>query len=286
MGYSRCRFRLKTESRAPLVLLRGGGDLATGVAARLWRSGFRVVVAEIEQPLAVRRLVSLAEAIYERETVVEDLRGQRVEETAAVHELLDQGMIPVLVDPTAESRHELAPAAIVDARMTKSAPSLPLDSASMMIGLGPGFTVGVGVHAIVETNRGHRMGRVFWEGAAQPDTGVPDPVNGQDVARVLRAPSDGMFEPTAELGSLVASGERVAEINGVALIAPFDGALRGLLHGGIEVSAGAKVGDLDPRGDLSVCSLISDKSLAVGGGVLEALLSQEAIREQLAASSN
>jgi xanthine dehydrogenase accessory factor len=237
-------------------------------------------------------LVSLAEAIYEGKTVVEDLRGQRVEETAAVHELLDQGMIPVLVDPTAESRHELALAAIVDARMTKaarttkSAPSLPLNASPMMAGLGPGFTAGDDVHAVVETNRGHRMGRVIWEGPAQPDTGVPDPVNGKDVERVLRAPADGLFEPAAEIGSLVASGSRLAEINGVALIAPFDGALRGLLHGGIEVSAGAKVGDLDPRGDLSVCSLISDKSLAVGGGVLEALLSQEAIREQLAAAAN
>jgi xanthine dehydrogenase accessory factor len=275
----------------PLVLLRGGGDLATGVAARLWRTGFRVVVTEIARPLAVRRLVSLAEAIYEGTTIVEDLRGQRVEETTAIHELLDQGMIPVLVDPTAECRHELAPAAIVDARMTKSArttksaPSLPLKAASMMVGLGPGFSAGDDVHAVVETNRGHRMGRVIWEGSAQPDTGVPDPVNGKDVERVLRAPADGMFEPTAEIGSLVASGSGLAEISGVALTAPFDGVLRGLLHTGIEVSTGAKVGDLDPRGDLTLCSLISDKSLAVGGGVLESLLSQEAIREQLASSS-
>ena len=154
-----------------------------------------------------------------------------------------------------------------------------------MVGLGPGFTAGADVHAVVETNRGHRMGRVFWDGSAQSDTGVPDPVNGEDVKRVLRAPGAGVFEPTAELGSLVSSGAQLAQISGEALFAPFDGALRGLLHGGIEVSAGAKVGDLDPRGDLSVCSLISDKSLAVGGGVLEALLSQRAIREQLSAAS-
>ncbi len=270
----------------PLVLLRGGGDLATGVAARLWRSGFQVVVAEIEQPLAVRRLVSLAEAVYEGEAEVEDLRGRRAEDVAAVHKVLGEGSIPVLVDPTAESRHELAPAAIVDARMTKSAPYLPLNSASLMIGLGPGFTAGADVHAVVETNRGHRMGRVFWEGSAQPDTGLPDSVDGHDVERVLRAPADGKFEPTVEIGSLVASGAPLAEINGVALNAPFDGAVRGLLHGGLEVDKGAKVGDLDPRGDLSICSLISDKSLAVGGGVLEALLSQEAIREQRTSSSN
>jgi xanthine dehydrogenase accessory factor len=270
----------------PLVLLRGGGDLATGVAARLWRSGFWVAVTEIEQPLAVRRLVSLAEAIYEGETFVEELRGQRVEESAAVHEILGKGSIPVLVDPTAESQHVLAPAAIVDARVTKAAPSLPLNAALMMVGLGPGFTAGSDVHAVVETNRGHRLGRVYWEGSAQADTGVPDPVDGQDVARVLRAPTDGVFEPIAELGSLVVSGAQLAQINGEHLIAPFNGALRGLLHGGIEVNVGMKVGDLDPRGDLSMCSLISDKSLAVGGGVLEALLSQRAIREQLAAASN
>ena len=271
---------------APLVLLRGGGDLATGVAARLWRSGFRVVVTEIEQPLAVRRLVSLAEAIYEGETSVEELRGQRAEGTADAHKILGDSSIPVLVDPTAKSRHDLAPASIVDARMMKSASSLPLESASMMVGLGPGFAAGEDVHAVVETNRGHRMGRVFWEGSAQADTGVPDSVNGQDVERVLRAPAEGVFEPIAELGSLVTSGARLAHVGGVDLIAPFDGALRGLLHSGIEVRSGMKVGDLDPRGDLGVCSLISDKSLAVGGGVLEALLSQPAIREQLASASN
>ena len=269
----------------PLVLLRGGGDLATGVAARLWHSGFQVVVAEMEQPLAVRRLVSLAEAVFEGEVIVEDLRGLRAEQASATHEILGQGAIPVLVDPTAESRHELAPVAIVDARMTKSAPSLPLNSASMMVGLGPGFTAGKDVHAVVETKRGHRMGRVYWEGPTQPDTGVADLVNGKDVERVLRAPADGKFEPIAEIGSLVASGVRLAEINAVQIVAPFDGALRGLMHGGIEVSAGTKVGDIDPRGDLSVCYLISDKSLAVGGGVLEALLSMRSIREQLAEPS-
>ncbi len=269
----------------PLVLLRGGGDLATGVAARLWRSGFQVVVAEMEQPLAVRRLVSLAEAVFEGEVIIEDLRGLRAERASEAHEILGQGAIPVLVDPTAESRHELAPAAIVDARMTKSGPSLPVNSASMMVGLGPGFTADKDVHAVVETKRGHRMGRVYWEGPAQPDTGVADLVNGKGVERVLRAPADGIFEPIAEIGSLVASGARLAEINGVQIVAAFDGALRGLLHGGIEVSSGTKVGDLDPRGDLSVCSLISDKSLAVGGGLLEALLSMRSIREQLAESS-
>lgn len=270
----------------PLVLLRGGGDLATGVAARLWRSGFWVVVVEIAQPLAVRRLVSLAEAVYEGAVGVEDLRGRRARDAEAVRTILEQGAIPVLIDPAADSRDELTPSAIVDARMTKSAPSLPMDSAPMVVGLGPGFEAGVNVHAIVETHRGHRMGRVLWEGAAQPDTGVPDRVHGQDLDRVLRSPAAGVFEPAAEIGTLVNSGAVLARVDGVALVAAFDGALRGLLHGGMEVQAGVKVGDLDPRNDLSLCNLISDKSLAVGGGVLEALLSQLSIRQQLAASSN
>ena len=270
----------------PIVLIRGGGDLASGVAARLWRSGFWVVVAEIEQPLAVRRLVSLAEAVYEGEVGVEDLRGLRAKDAGAAQTTLEQGAIPVLVDPAADSRDELAPSAIVDARMTKAEPDLDLSAAPFVVGLGPGFKVGFHAHAVVETNRGHRMGRVYWEGAAQPDTGVPDRVHGHDVDRVLRAPAAGVFDPAAEIGTLVKSGAVLCQVDGVALVAAFDGALRGLLHGGIEVDAGVKVGDLDPRQDLGLCSLISDKSLAVGGGVLEALLSRPAIRHQLADSSN
>jgi len=269
----------------PIVLLLGGGDLATGVAARLWRSGFWLVVTEIAQPLAVRRLVSLAEAVYEGEAAVEELRGRRAEDLQAARSILNQGAIPVLVDPTAEIWHELEPSAIVDARMIKSGPYLPLDSAEMTLGLGPGFEAGVHVHAVIETNRGHRLGRVFWEGSAQPDTGVPESVKGQDYERVLRAPIDGVFEPLAELGSLVTEGTRIAEVAGSPLIAAFDGALRGLLHGGIEIEAGSKVGDLDPRRDLSLCSLISDKALAVGGGVLEALLTSPSLRSELGGST-
>jgi len=271
---------------APLILLRGGGDLATGVAARLWRGGFGVVVTETEQPRAVRRLVSLAEAVYAGSVAVEDLRGERVSDAAQASAVLHRSAIPVLVDPIAAIRNDLEPAALVDARMTKAEPDLDLSAAPFVVGLGPGFTVGFHAHAVVETNRGHRMGRVYWEGAAQPDTGIPDSVHGHDADRVLRAPADGVFEPAAEIGTLVKSGEVLAQVDGVAIVAAFDGALRGLLHGGIEVEAGVKVGDLDPRQDLGLCSLISDKSLAVGGGVLEALLSQRTIRKQLAASSN
>lgn len=269
------------SSSPPLVLLRGGGDLATGVAARLWRSGFWVVVAEIERPLAVRRLVSLAEAVYADAAQVEELRAQRADDVPQARRLMAEGVIPVLIDPEAACRAELEPAALVDGRMRKQPPELDMEAAPFVVGLGPGFQAGVHCHAVVETNRGHRMGRVLWQGGAEANTGVPDPVSGQAVDRVLRAPADGVFEPQVEIGSRVRRGAPLARVEGAELIAPFDGALRGLLHGGLSVRAGLKVGDLDPRNDPALARLISDKSLAVGGGVLEALLSQPAIRSLL-----
>ena len=156
-----------------------------------------------------------------------------------------------------------------------------MDAAPMVLGLGPGFTVGADCHAVIETNRGHHMGRVIWEGSAEPNTGVPEPVSGYDVDRVLRSPADGRLEDGLPLSTLVKSGDTIATVNGVRLLAPFDGVLRGLVHDSLQVRAGEKVGDLDPRGDPSYCYQISDKSLAVGGGVVEALLSRSEIRQVL-----
>jgi len=265
-----------------LVLIRGGGDLATGVAARLWRSGFWIVVTEIEQPLAVRRLVALAEAVYAVEFEVEDLRARRVAAAAECGGALSLGLIPVLVDPEALSLGELRPAALVDARMRKQPPELGIDSAPLLIGLGPGFVAGESCHAVVETNRGHRMGRVMWKGPTEPDTQVPDPVSGQAASRVLRAPQSGVFEGRVQLADRVRQGDLLAVAGSAELRAPFEGIVRGLLHDGVEVPKGVKVGDLDPRGDPALCRLISDKALAVGGGVLEALLTRPEIRRELA----
>ncbi|MGH2621837.1 MAG: selenium-dependent molybdenum cofactor biosynthesis protein YqeB [Anaerolineales bacterium] len=262
--------------------MRGGGDLATGIAARLWRSGFWIVITEIEQPLAVRRLVALAEAVYAIECAVEDLRARRVTDVDAARTALAQGQIPVLVDPEAACRVELQPAALVDARMTKQPPELAMDSAPLVIGLGPGFVAGETCHAVVETNRGHRMGRVMWNGTTEPDTQLPDPVGGQAANRVLRAPDSGEFEARVALADRVRRGDLLARVGSSELVAPFDGIVRGLLHDGVVVSKGLKVGDLDPRGDPALCRLISDKALAVGGGVLEALLTRPEIRRQLA----
>jgi xanthine dehydrogenase accessory factor len=262
-------------------MIRGGGDLATGVAARLHRCGFDVVVLEIEKPLAVRRLVSLAEAVYSGEVDIEELQGRRIESVAFVESALEEGVIPILVDPLAESRHQLEPVVLVDGRMRKTAPEIGMEAAQLVIGLGPGFTVGHDCHAVVETNRGHHMGRVYWEGSAEPDTTIPEGVANYNLDRVLRSPAAGMFEGKMKLGSIVSEGEVIAVVNGVPLQAPFPGALRGLLHNGLDVETGTKVGDLDPRGEASYCYQISDKSLAVGGGVLEAILSRHEIRALL-----
>jgi xanthine dehydrogenase accessory factor len=269
-------------STGPRILIRGGGDLATGVAARLYRAGFHVLVTELEQPLALRRLVALAQAVYDGAVEIEDLHGRRVESEADAASCWGSGRIPVLVDPQAEVRGALAPAALVDARMRKQPPDLGRGAAPTVIGLGPGFVAGENCDAVIETNRGHHMGRVFWQGRAKRDTGMPEPVHGFDVDRVLRSPADGILEGKVPLGSVVEAGDTLAVVNGAPLKAPFRGALRGLVHAGLPVRSGMKVGDLDPRAEPSYCSQISDKALAVGGGALEALLSQTAIRRQLA----
>lgn len=262
-------------------MIRGGGDLATGVAIRLHRSGFEVVVAERQQPLAVRRLVALAQAVYVGKVAIEGVCGRLVKDHGEALRVLGQGDLPVLVDPRARSREQFEPIALVDGRMLKSPPELGKEAAPFVVGLGPGFTAGVDCHAVVETKRGHDMGRVIWEGSAEPDTSIPEGVAGYDVDRVLLAPGDGMFQSDLRLGTCINEGDVIAVVGDVELRAPFSGVLRGLLHNGLEVSSGMKVGDLDPRSDPSYSFRISDKSLAVAGGVLEALLSQVRIRAAL-----
>lgn len=239
-------------------------------------------MTEAAQPLAVRRLVALAEAVYSGRVEIEDLRGARVPSAVEALAALAAGDIPVLVDPEAQVNSQLPFVAEVDARMRKVKPETGLPADRLRIGLGPGFTAGVDCHAVVETNRGHRLGRVVWSGAAQDDTATPEAVAGYDADRVLRAPAAGVLEGRKPVGSLIRRGEEVARVASTPIVAPFDGALRGLLHDGVLVAVGDKVGDLDPRQEPDYCRQISDKSLAVGGGVLEALLSRAEIRRLLA----
>lgn len=262
----------------PIVLIRGGGDLASGTAIRLHRAGFAVLITELDQPLALRRLVSFAEAVYAGEVSIEGIIGCRCEGFADAKSVLDSGRIPILVDPEAEIRVRLEPSAIVDARMLKAVQEADQDFKGLMIGLGPGFKAGANCHAVIETQRGHTMGRVIRDGEAAPDSGVPEPVSGYDIDRVLRAPADGRMKSSVGLGTIVKKGELIGSVNGARLVAPFNGALRGLIHDGVSVHQGMKVGDLDPRMEPSHCFLVSDKAFAVGGGVLEAIMSDPSIR--------
>ncbi len=256
------------------ILIRGGGDLASGVAARLHRAGFKVLVTELAQPLVVRRKVSFAEAVHAGELLVEDIRAVRVAEAGEIAAVQQAGAIPVMVDPDLSALESYVPHVLVDARMIKRPPETDLDTAPLVIGLGPGFTAGVDCHAIIETIRGHTLGRVIWEGQALPNTGIPDSVLGKTEERVLRAPADGPLVSFAEIGEVLKAGDLIAQVAGEDVRAPFDGALRGLVHAGLVVHEGMKIGDLDPRSDPRYCAIISDKALAIGGGVLEAILSR------------
>ncbi len=260
-----------------LILLRGGGDLASGVAVRLHRAGFSIIIAELPQPLAVRRAVSFAEAVYAGQITVEDVSARRVETPAEAFSLTQQGLITVIVDPQAAILNEGQFNALIDARLTKRPPDTTLSSAPLTIGLGPGFIAGENVHAVVETRRGHTLGRVYWTGSASADSGQPE----GDPRRVLRAPAGGLLIAHAEIGNHVNKEQVLAEIqpgNGLpsTVHSPFKGVLRGLIHSGIEVPEGMKIGDVDPRDNSDYCFLVSDKALAVGGGVLEAIMSYQA----------
>lgn len=261
-----------------LVLVKGGGDLATGVSHRLHRAGFPVAITEIENPTMVRRTVSFAECLYADEWRVEGVTSARADgETLAekaqkARTILEAGSIPVIVDPQAEVAAHLRPAVVVDAILAKRNLGTRMDDAEVVVGLGPGFTAGVDCHAVVETSRGHDLGRVILEGAAKPNTGVPGPIGGYTTERLLRAPTAGVFTSIAGIGDAVRAGEAVARVDGAEVTSSIDGVLRGLLRDGIEVPAGFKVGDVDPRAEPAHCHTISDKSRAIGGGALEAIM--------------
>ncbi len=254
------------------VLVRGGGDIGTGVVMRLHRAGFPVVVSELDPPLTVRRQVAVSTAVTEGTTKVEDLEAVRAELEQATA-LARRGTIPVVVG---ESLPDLEVSAVVDARLVKRNIDTTIDDAPLVVGLGPGFTVGENCHAVVETMRGHTLGRVYWEGSALADTGQPGVVRGRGGERVLRAPARGLVHWSTEIGELVAEGEVLGHIvspqGRFPVTSPFTGLVRGQIAERALVAEGYKIGDVDPRTDLDEVHLVSDKALSVGGGVLEALL--------------
>jgi xanthine dehydrogenase accessory factor len=254
------------------VVIRGGGDLGSGVALRLWRCGFPVMILETAQPFAVRRSVAFGEAVYEGIWRVEEAVARRVADVKEALEVSGAGDIPVLVDPTGSTLPDLAAPALVDAIMAKRNTGTSRNMAALVVGLGPGFSAGTDVDAVIETNRGPRLGRVLWDGSADPNTGRPGPVAGKASERVLRAPASGAIGVQVRIGSIVEKDAPLAAVNGFTVRAPFRGLVRGMLRDGLEVSAGMKIGDIDPRTDVS-CDLVSDKALAIAGGVIEAILS-------------
>jgi xanthine dehydrogenase accessory factor len=204
-----------------------------------------------------------------------------IDDPLRILQLLSKGRIPVIVDPEGKSVQTVHPTVIVDARMLKSPPEPLRHTAKLYIGLGPGFIGGTNCHAAIETQRGPRLGRVLWDGATQPDTGIPEAIGEKQAERVLYAPDNGQLVPHKSIGDLLKPGELIAEVNGQAVIAPFIGVLRGLLHPQVDILKGMKIGDIDPRNDQGLCSQVSEKALAIGGGVLEAILSKPELRPHL-----
>jgi len=254
------------------VVVRGGGEMASAVARLLFLSGFDVVVLERAAPLAVRRRVCFAEAVFSGAASVERVAGRLVPSSAVGAAWKAGGFIPVAVDPDGSSLLRLAPSVLVDGRMGKNPLDTTIAQAGLVVGLGPGFVAGRDVHAVVETQRGANLGRVIWSGAAEEDTSIPAAVAGHAESRVLRAPRAGLFRGRRRIGDLVRVGEVVAEVDATAVAASIAGLLRGLLGDGVPTRAGMKIGDIDPRGGAVDPARLSDKGRAVAAGTLEAVL--------------
>lgn len=256
-----------------MILINGAGDIATGIATRLYRSGYHIVMSDLPEPTAIRRTVSFCEAIRLGSITIEDIHAVRCENITDTDSVLSCKKIPVISnDHSFLSYYFKEAAALVDARLLKIEPDTKISDEKAVIGIGPGFTAGVNCHAVVETQRGHYLGRVYYTGSAAPNTGMPGIIGGYGEERVLRAPCDGVIYHKKQIGDTVEKGDTVALIDGIPMLSRIPGMIRGLLPDGIRVSKGMKSGDVDPRNCLDFCSYASDKALAVAGGVLEALL--------------
>jgi len=250
------------------VVIRGGGDLATGVAHRLFKSGMKVIITEIAEPLVIRRTVAFASAVYEGEYAVEGVTA-KFQKTDPV---FTNEFIPVIVDPECSVWHRLKPDVIVDAIMAKTNKGTFKYMAPVVIALGPGFDAGKDVHRVIETQRGHYLGRIIEEGFAENDTGIPGEIGGCSSQRVIRAPEDGIFTSEKQIGNTVKEGDILGKIKDVEVKTGLSGVIRGLIKDGIYVEKNLKIGDIDPRGRKEFIYNISDKARALGGSVLEAIM--------------
>lgn len=254
------------------IVIRGGGDLATGTISCLHQCGYQVLVLEIEKPTAIRRSVAFSEAMYDGEAVVEGIKARRIEKWQEADACWQENVIPIMRDETAACVSKIAPMVFIDAAIAKRNLGTTIDMAPLVIGLGPGFTAGVDVHLVIETKRGHRLGRIIREGAAIANTGIPGIIGGYGKERVIHSPAGGKFTGTAHIGDIVARGDIIAHVGEIPVCASLDGVLRGILRDGLEVPEHFKIADIDPRlSERDNCFTISDKARAIAGGVLQAI---------------
>ena len=254
------------------VIIRGAGDIATGIALRLHRSGFHIVMTDLPQPTSIRRTVCFSEALRLGEVLVEDVRARRAASAQEALSIAAEGAVAVLADPDCALLPQLHPAALVDAILAKRNLGTCITDAPVVVGIGPGFTAGEDCHAVVETMRGHTLGRAIYQGSALPNTNIPGLVGGYAGERVLRAPADGIFTRILDIGDEVQPGDIAGTVNGQPMKCTIGGVVRGILPSGTPVHRGMKSGDVDPRCQPEYCTTASDKALAVGGGALEAIL--------------
>jgi len=255
-----------------LIVIRGGGDIASGIASKLYNAGFKVLIAEIKKPTVIRRKVSFADAVYEKEVFIEGISGKLANDISDALKMIEDKIIPIIIDPCMTYFRQDRPYILVDSIIAKKNIGTSLEMATIVIGVGPGFTAGVDVNAVVESKRGHYLGKVLLQGTAEPNTGIPGNIEGFTEERVIWAQNEGEIKIIKDIGSIVKSGDTIALIDKTEVKSKINGIVRGMIRDGYYVNRGMKIADIDPRKKTSYCYSISDKARAIGGGVLEAIL--------------
>lgn len=264
------------------VLIKGAGDLATGIAVRLYNAGHQILMTEIQEPMTVRRYVAFSRSVYENEASVEGIQSKLATSYKEAEQIINDGNVAVMVDPEAAVKGEFEPDVIVDAILAKYNTGTKIDDAPFVIGVGPGFTAGEDCHCVIETKRGHTLATVIWKGSAIPNTGVPGNVGGYTLERLIKSSAEGIMQPVAHIGDQVKEGQVVAYTGGQPVYALMSGIVRGMLQDGVQVTKALKIGDIDARCEISHCFTISDKARAIGGGVLEAITQFERMKGKYA----
>ncbi len=255
------------------VLIKGAGDIATGIACRLHRCGFEIIMTEISKPTTIRKTVAFSQAVYDGHMIVEDIKAVLATSIAEVEQTLKAGDIAVVVDPMVEGLEQYQAEVVVDAVLAKRNIGTKKDDAPLVVAIGPGFVAGEDCDVIIESSRGHFLGRLIYDGPALPNTAIPGDIKGYGIERLIRATAEGIFHPACKIGDIVEFGQVVAYCGTTPVLAGLSGMVRGMLEEGLTVRAGMKCGDIDPRHNPEFIHTVSDKARAIGGSVLEAIIS-------------